>query len=83
MELWDTTLTLPRMDLELVEVIEECPFALSLASKDEDVVVDDAAGVTVTALGHGARLSALDPTKEFKLLPRATPQRVLSVRNSL
>lgn len=49
-ELGDAILTLSRVDLQLVEVIEECPFALSLASKDKDVIVDDAAGVAVTTL---------------------------------
>ena len=68
MELWNMVVTLHRVDLQLVQVVEEVILAFALPSKHVDIVIDYTASVTITTFRYLARLSALDPSQKLKLI---------------
>lgn len=69
--------SLQWVDFQLVEIAEEDSFSLALATEKVDIVVDNAACVTVTTLWNHARLRTLDPAEELKFI------RIVSSRKPL
>ena len=55
-------------DFDVVEIVEEAVVSFALTTENVNVVVDDAAGVAVTALRDRAGLRALDPAEELGLV---------------
>ena len=56
------------VDFQLVEIAKEDSFSLALATEKVDIVVDNAACVTVTTFRNHARLRTLDPAEELKFV---------------
>ena len=61
MEDWYVSSTLLPGNFKLVQVIEES-FAFALSTKDKDIVIDDAACMTVSRLWNRPELLTLDPS---------------------
>ena len=67
-ELGYVIILLDRVDLQLIQVIEENALAFALATEHVYVVIDNARRVTVARLWDLPILAALDPSEEFELV---------------